>query len=325
MQVRSYSPADLPTVHRLLAANGWSHRIGDAAALGRLIAASQRTAVALHNGEAVGFARAITDGLSNGYLSMVVVAEPFRRQGIGQALLEAIVGADPNITWMLRAGRDGAPAFFAKLGFVASTLAMERPRGAQTPRANLSRARPESAMNPATATRAQAKIAIRPGVTSDAHALAALSIQVWLATYATDGVNDLLARHVLDEFTAPRFASLAEAPDTALLVAEMDAHLLGYALVGFSAPQALAPACDTELRTLYVQEAFTGAGVGASLLEAARTAVRERTGNDALWLSVNARNHRARRFYEKHRFVIKGQAWFALGEDRHENNILSRP
>ena len=93
-----------------------------------LIAASQRTAVAVEVQQIIGFARAITDGISNGYLSMVVVAEPFRRQGVGQVLIKHIVGEEESITWVLRAGREGAPEFFAKLGFVEFTVAMELKR-----------------------------------------------------------------------------------------------------------------------------------------------------------------------------------------------------
>lgn len=140
MQVRRVAASDVDAVHRLLSANGWAHRVGDVERLGRLISASQHAVVAVADDEIVGFARAITDGISNGYLSMVVVAEPFRRRGIGQALVENIVGSDGNITWVLRAGRDGAAEFFAKLGFSASTLAMERPRREQTISASRGRA-----------------------------------------------------------------------------------------------------------------------------------------------------------------------------------------
>ena len=48
------------------------------------------------------FARAITHGLSNGYLSVVVVGT-CRGQGIGKALVEQIISSDPNMTWVLRA------------------------------------------------------------------------------------------------------------------------------------------------------------------------------------------------------------------------------
>lgn len=128
MQVRSIAASDFDAVHRLLLINGWAHRVSDVEDLGRLISASQRAVVAVADDEIVGFARAITDGISNGYLSVVVVAESYRRRGIGQALVERLVGSQPNITWMLRAGREGAVEFFSKLGFSASTTAMERQR-----------------------------------------------------------------------------------------------------------------------------------------------------------------------------------------------------
>lgn len=128
MQVRGIAASDFEAVHRLLATSGWAHRIGDVNDLSRLISASQRAAVAVVDDEIVGFARATTDGISNGYLSMVVVAEHHRRRGIGQALVERLTGPDPNITWMLRAGRTGAAEFFAKLGFRSSSTAMERSR-----------------------------------------------------------------------------------------------------------------------------------------------------------------------------------------------------
>lgn len=90
-----------------------------------LVAASQRVMVAVDGSQIIGFARALTDGLSNGYLSMVVVEESCRGQGIGTQLVERIVGDEPNVTWVLRAGREGAQEFFSKLGFTASAEAME--------------------------------------------------------------------------------------------------------------------------------------------------------------------------------------------------------
>lgn len=128
MQVRSATVSDLDAIHRLLSTNGWAHRIGAVEDLGRLISLSQRALIAVESDEVVGFARAITDGISNGYLSMVVVAEPRRGRGIGRALIESLVGSEPDITWVLRSGREGAAEFFTKLGFSASTTAMERPR-----------------------------------------------------------------------------------------------------------------------------------------------------------------------------------------------------
>ncbi|MEK8047000.1 GNAT family N-acetyltransferase [Ideonella margarita] len=130
MIVRDLVPSELPSVHQLLCANGWAHRVGSLHEFELLIAASQRTAVATsESGEIIGFARGITDGISNGYLSMVVVAAAHRRQGVGQALVRHVMGTNTSISWVLRAGREGADAFFSSLGFSRSTVAMERTRG----------------------------------------------------------------------------------------------------------------------------------------------------------------------------------------------------
>lgn len=51
----------------------------------------------IDEGEVVGFARAVSDGLSNGYLSMVAVAESHRRQGIATRLVREIMGTHPGL------------------------------------------------------------------------------------------------------------------------------------------------------------------------------------------------------------------------------------
>lgn len=128
LTVRDLLPAETQSVRRFLGQQGWGHRTGSAEHFAQLIENSQRTAVAVQGEQIIGFARAITDGLSNGYLSMVVVDEQHRREGLGRALVEHIMGDNPDITWVLRAGREGAEAFFASLGFETSVIAMERPR-----------------------------------------------------------------------------------------------------------------------------------------------------------------------------------------------------
>jgi len=126
--VRDLLPVETQSVWQFLGQHGWGHRTGSAEHFARLIEHSQRTAVAVQGERIIGFARGITDGLSNGYLSMVVVDDQHRRAGIGRALVEHIMGDNPDITWVLRAGREGAEAFFVSLGFETSVIAMERPR-----------------------------------------------------------------------------------------------------------------------------------------------------------------------------------------------------
>ncbi|HEV2610221.1 MAG TPA: GNAT family N-acetyltransferase [Noviherbaspirillum sp.] len=129
MEIRDVKPFEIEPVRQFLCANGWAHRVGNADEFAALVRASQRTAVAIGPaGEVLGFARAITDGMSNGYLSMVAVSPFQRRKGIGRRLVGHIIGSNSDITWVLRAGRDGASEFFEALGFTVSTIAMERSR-----------------------------------------------------------------------------------------------------------------------------------------------------------------------------------------------------
>jgi ribosomal protein S18 acetylase RimI-like enzyme len=131
VQIRPARAHELEAARQLLAANGWGRRAADPERFRQLVARSQVALVAVGDDDdarVVGFLRALTDGLSNGYIAMVVVDEAHRGQGIGTALVRACIGDDPAITWVLRAGRPGVAAFYEKLGFRVSQAAMERPR-----------------------------------------------------------------------------------------------------------------------------------------------------------------------------------------------------
>lgn len=129
MEFRSITPEDYDPVRQFLSEMGWQSRVSDRELFRRLIEKSDRTVVALEDARVVGFARALCDEVSNGYISMVAVVAERRGQGIGRKLIEYLIGDNPNITWVLRA-RPGSEGFWEKLGFIGSDMAMERVRAA---------------------------------------------------------------------------------------------------------------------------------------------------------------------------------------------------
>lgn len=127
MEFKPARPEDYEAIRQFLAEAGWRHRVSDPERFRKMLEQTSRTIVAWDNARVVGFARALCDEVSNGYISMVAVAADKRGQGIGRKLIEYLTGDDHSITWLLRAGH-GSTGFWEKMGFKASEVVMEKVR-----------------------------------------------------------------------------------------------------------------------------------------------------------------------------------------------------
>jgi diamine N-acetyltransferase len=165
------------------------------------------------------------------------------------------------------------------------------------------------------------KLIIRKGLPADAEKLAALAIQVWLHTYAKEGISSTISGYVLSEFTAEKFSALLTSTSATIFVAEVNTNIVGYALIDVAVSCPEPTTSNVQLATLYVQEHFVGNGVGSALLAIAE-ALAVRQTNKPLWLTVNAKNNRAIAFYAKYGYTKIGITQFRLGNKDHENHVL---
>jgi GNAT superfamily N-acetyltransferase len=167
-------------------------------------------------------------------------------------------------------------------------------------------------------------IVLRTAVPADALCLGALGMQVFLDTYATEGIRPGLAREALDHFSTDAMAAALAAPGAEFIVAERAGHLVGFAELAHGAGHALvnaAPAC--ELARLYVQEPFTGIGLGRRLLREAEARAAAR-GARVLWLHTWIGNARARAFYPRCGYADVGLTHYEFDGQRFENRAFAR-
>src|SRR5690349_5588603 len=111
---------------------------------------------------------------------------------------------------------------------------------------------------------------LRTAVPGDATTIAALAVQVFLDTYATEGVRPDLAREAFREYSAERFAARLAEPGRSFVLAEAGEGLLGFAEVIACPLQAPAGGIrGAELVRLYVQARAQRNGIGRTLLASA--------------------------------------------------------
>ncbi|MCG7560309.1 GNAT family N-acetyltransferase [Pseudoalteromonas sp. McH1-42] len=107
---------------------------------------------------------------------------------------------------------------------------------------------------------------IRSATAQDCQNLAQLSAEVWLDTYATDGLQTEYLEYVNSTFTVSYFQSLLRQPDHRLLIGTKGGLLQGFVLLNLASSYQT-PHNGYEIDKLYVHKSCQGTGVGRALLQ----------------------------------------------------------
>lgn len=244
------------------------------------------------------------------FLEGLYVAPARRRQGVARALVDEVArwGAARGCRELAsdtQADNLVSQAVHRALGFAEAERTVAYVRA-------LAPARPAD------------DVALRAATATDAAPLAVLGTQVFLDTYATDGVRPSLAAEVLDQHAPAVVAARLADPAVQVLVAERAGHLLGFAETRRPAPPPLPAAAAgpaTELVRLYVQPAQQQRGLGRRLLQAALDAA-ARHGDACAWLTAWEGNRRALGFYAHLGWRDAGAVDYRFGDERHTNRLL---
>lgn len=165
---------------------------------------------------------------------------------------------------------------------------------------------------------------LRPGTPQDDTTIAALAIQVYLDTYAIEGIRPDIAREALRDHSPQAYLARLHRAGSRFVLAEIGTGLVGFAEVDLTAE----PGPDTgtdgaELVRLYVQPAFQRARVGSMLLAAAEDVARASKA-PALWLTAWEGNQRARDFYAARGYADVGETFHVIEGQRFGNRVFRR-
>ena len=119
MEIKEYKTYKEDEIRALYAAVGWTAYTEDLPALERGFQNSLLVLAAYEDGELIGLIRAVGDGATVVFVQDLLVAPQKQRQGVGTALLKAVLDRYSNVRQLLLT-TDNTPktiAFYKSLGF----------------------------------------------------------------------------------------------------------------------------------------------------------------------------------------------------------------
>ena len=168
------------------------------------------------------------------------------------------------------------------------------------------------------------ELTIRRGTLADAALLSELGARTFSDTFAADNTAEDLTTYLATSFNVAQQTDELEDPASIFLIAEVDGHAAGYAMLRDGEPEeGVAGPKPIELVRLYVSRDWLGRGLGEQLMRACIDEARD-AGHETLWLGVWERNARAQAFYRKWDFRTVGEHMFQLGSDLQRDLLMER-
>jgi GNAT superfamily N-acetyltransferase len=163
----------------------------------------------------------------------------------------------------------------------------------------------------------------------DTEELAAVAARTFPLACPPSTAAENIASFIDANLSATRFAEYLADPQRAILTAQQDGRIIGYAMLirGVDGDTDVQRAVEirpaAELSKLYLLPDYHGAGVATALME--RTlATAAKWSARCVWLGVNRGNKRAQRFYIKNGFKINGTRTFQVGTCREDDYVMVR-
>jgi ribosomal protein S18 acetylase RimI-like enzyme len=163
---------------------------------------------------------------------------------------------------------------------------------------------------------------VRNAVGEDANVLSVLATEVWLDTYAREGVLPAYATYLIERYSPAAFQRSLEAGDEHTIISARGPFVLGYAKLVVGQSLATPEHGTVELATLYVRSRHKRQKIGSMLLRHALL-LASKSGHSHLYLTVNHENHDALNFYRAHGFQKAGN-WTFLFEGIEVPNIVMK-
>jgi ribosomal protein S18 acetylase RimI-like enzyme len=102
---------DLDQLTVLFNAVGWERRTADRERLAQLLRGSRYVVSAWESDQLAGFARAISDGAANAYVSTVAVLPEYQKRGIGRELIRRLLAGRDHLQFVLHANDNAYPFY----------------------------------------------------------------------------------------------------------------------------------------------------------------------------------------------------------------------